>query len=431
MYDGLYTMALRLATTGFALALGVLTARMLGPAGRGIYALPGVYAGLVTSAFGGLSSANSYFLLNRKPSWHFFWIMLAGSALWSIAAAALVVPLSLLSSERWVAVPAILAVPALAALNLAAGYVLGVKKVRLSSGIAALQGFLTLCAVAAALVLVGKLPSAAIGAWIVSINVAGFAVLAYVAVDARRRLNGADRVTFGEYLRFSWHVSLTFVVTLVNYRADLYILALYLPVADLGLYSLAVSGAESLLLPTRTAATVASPHIGSMALREAALVTARCVRNNLLISLALCGILFVVAAPLVRALYGKAFLPLVPPFDILLIGVVALSLGSPVSTYFTLRLGKPQVAMWFSSVSAVVCIGLTLALIGRYGMIGAAIGSAAGYIAGQALGLAYFSRSAALNARVFLIPTVGDLQAYASFASRILRDGRNFLRPAP
>src|SRR5690348_7675566 len=66
MYDGLYTFAVRLLNIGMAAGLTVLTARMLGPSGRGTYALPGVEAALVASAFGGLSSATSYFLLNRN-----------------------------------------------------------------------------------------------------------------------------------------------------------------------------------------------------------------------------------------------------------------------------------------------------------------------------------------------------------------------------
>ncbi len=430
MYDGLYTMAIRIATTLFGFALGVLTARLLGPAGRGVYALPGVEAALVTSAFGGLSSATTYFLLNRRPNARFFWTISACSALWSVLAAALIVPLTLLTPDRWAAVPAMLAVPALAALNLGAGYVLGIKRVQWSSGITAMQSLLTLCAVGIAL-LFSRTPGSAIAAWIISLNIAGAATLAFVFLHARKRLAGTDTVTFAEYARFSWHVSLTYVVTLVNYRADLYIVALYLPTAALGLYSIAISGAESLLLPTRTAATVASPHIGSLDLRSAGLVTARCVRNNLLIALPLCVILFFVAGPLIRILYGRAFMPLVPAFDVLLIGVLALSLGSPVSTYFTLRLGKPQIAFWLSTVSAVICIGVTLALIGRFGMIGAAIGSTAGYVVGQVIGLAYFGRSASLSARTILLPTADDVRSYITFGTRLLQDGRRLLRPAP
>jgi O-antigen/teichoic acid export membrane protein len=396
-----------------------------------VYALPGIEAALVTSAFGGLSSAASYYLLNRRPDRRFFWTVVGCSALWSLGAMLLLIPITFFSADRWSALPALSVVPALAALNAGTGYVLGIKRVRFSSGITTLQTLLTLCFVAAALLLFHKSAGAAIDAWIVSINVAGAATLTFVAIDARKRLTGGDRVGFSEYARFSWSVSLTYVVTLLNYRADLYIVALYLPAAALGLYSLAVSGAESLLLPTRTAATVASPHIGSLELDRAAAITARCVRNNVLISLPLCAVLFFAAGPLVRVLYGGAFVPLVPAFDILLVGVFALSLGSPVSTYFTLRLGRPQVALWLSTLSAAICIGTTIALIGRFGMAGAAVGSSAGYVVGQIFGLRYFCRSASLDARTVLLPTLEDFRTYVSFGARVLEDGRRLLRPAP
>jgi O-antigen/teichoic acid export membrane protein len=110
---------------------------------------------------------------------------------------------------------------------------------------------------------------------------------------------------------------------------------------------------------------------------------------------------------------------------------VALSVGSPVSNYFTLRLGRPQVPMWLGALSAAVCLGTSLALIGRYGMVGAALGSTAGYIVGQCAGLAYFARDASVSFRAMLVPTVTDLRAYAAFAVRVARDGRRLFHATP
>jgi len=430
MYDGLYTFAVRLFNVALAAGLAIVTARTLGPGGRGLYSLPGIEAALVSSIFGGLGSTASYFLLNRNPDRSFLKVALGCAALWIAVAAVALVPLALFSSH-WTLLPALAVLPAMASLNLASGYSLGIRKVRYSSVIVASQNLLTICAVAFAIFLVGANAHIAIAGWIVGTTLAGAIALGYVLLDARARTAGDGHVGFAEFTKFCMKASSVYVVTLLNYRADMYVVALMLSPAALGMYGIAVTVAETLLLPTQAAAFVASPHIATLEPSESALLTSRCVRNNLLIAAAMCALLFVFAQPILGLLYGKAFLPAVPAFDVLLIGVLALSIGSPVSTYFTLRAGRPQIAMWLGSLSAAVCLATSIALIQHYGMVGAAIGSTAGYVAGQFAGLWYFARRAHVSARTMLIPTATDLHAYASFAARIAEDGRRLFQAAP
>jgi O-antigen/teichoic acid export membrane protein len=185
-----------------------------------------------------------------------------------------------------------------------------------------------------------------------------------------------------------------------------------------------------LLVPTQVTALVTSPHIGSLERPAAAALTARCVRNNLLIALAVCGALFAGAYPLVRFLYGPAFLPTVGALQILLLGVFAMSLSSPISSYFTLKLGKPEVALILAGTSAVICIATSLALVPSMSIYGAAIASSAAYITAQCAALWYFSRTTAINVRTVLLPTREDLQLYRRFLARLLSDIRpHFPRP--
>lgn len=430
MYDGLFTFGMRLANVAFSAGVAIVTARLLGPGGRGLYSLPGIEAALVASIFGGLGSATSYFLLNRKPGPRFLFSMYACAALWLVIAAAALVPLTIFHA-RWTLLPALAVLPAMACLNIVTGYTLGIKNVRSSSAFLTLPTFLTMCGVAAALFVFQRTPQAGIAAWLAGMNLAGLIALLYVCSDARKRLSGTERVGVREYTAFCMRVSLVYVVTLLNYRADVYVVAIMLSPAALGMYGIAVTVAETLLLPTQAASFVASPHIASAELLESRLLTARCVRNNLLVAGVVCALLFAFAQPILGLLYGKAFMPAAPAFDILLLGVLALAIGGPVSNYFTLRVGRPEISMWLGGASAVVCLGTSIALIGPYGMVGAAIGSSAGYVVGQLAGLWYFSRSAGVGLRTMLVPTRGDIQVYGSFLARLLRDGRALLRPVP
>lgn len=428
MYDGLYTFVMRILGAGCAAGLGILTARMLGPAGKGFYALPGVEAGLVVSAFSGLGSSLSYFLLNRRASAGILLPAFTTALLFLAAGGAALVPIALLSGEHWTLVPALASLPSAAAVNLAAGYAVGIKRVRYATTVNVAVTALTLALMACGFFLVARSAAVAIVVWIAASTVVGAIAIAAVVLHARR-LSGEERVTTAEFAKFGAKVGLVNLISLLNYRADLYIVALLTTPAVLGMYTVAVSAAESLLVPTQVTALVTSPHIGSLEPKAAAALTARCVRNNVIIALLVCGVLFTIAYPLVRFLYGAPFLPMVGALQILLLGVFAMSLGSPMSSYFTLKLGRPEVPMWLASASAVICIAVSLALVPTMNMYGAAIGSTVAYAAGQTAAIWYFVRTTSVGIREMLVPTREDFALYGQFLARLLQSIRPHYPP--
>ena len=430
LYDGLYTFVMRVVTMAVAIGLGVLTARLLGPAGKGVYAMPNVQAGLVATAFGGLSSATSYFLLNANCGRR-----IVAPALWTalvllVCCAVAVVGLAYAGHALWAAPAAIASLPSSAAVSLVLGYVAGVKRIRYATLVAFATTALTLVFMAAGLVLVARSPQIAIIAWIAGATVVAAVALASMLLHARTLPAGA-KISFSAYFRMTLKVAATSIVTLLNYRADLYIVAAMRPAADLGLYTVAVSAAESLLVPTQIAALVTSPHIASLDRPAAARLTARCVRNNLMLAGIVCAVIMIVAPPLIRVLYGAAFLPLVPALRVLLVGVVALSLGSPISSYYTLKLGKPEVPLVLSGTSAALCIASALILVPHLGIVGAAAASTIAYIGGQGLGIAYFSTRAHVPPSAMFQPTREDVRIYRDFALRVYRDARTLLGRSP
>lgn len=429
LYDGLYTFVMRMLNVVCAAGLGILTARLLGPAGKGIYALPSVEAGLITAGFTGLGSALSYFLLNRRASTQVLRPALAVSTLFVVVGALAIIPIAMLGGQHWTAWPAIVSLPASAAINLVSGFAIGTKRVRYATSISVATTVLTLLLMAAGLFFVSRSPAIAIAVWIVANIVIGLVGFSWMIWHARE-LKGDEAVPVREFLRFSIKVGAVQLISLLNYRADLYIVALLTNAASLGMYTVAVSAAESLLVPTQVAALVTSPHIGSLDRDAAAHLTARCVRNNLLVALVVCGLLFAFARPVVHLLYGSAFLPVVPVLQVILAGVFALSLGSPMSSYFTLKVGRPEVPMWLAGSSAAICIAVSIALVPSMGMMGAAIGSTVAYACGQVAAIWYFSKTAAIGVPEILVPTAADMSVYRGFLTRILADGRALLGPS-
>lgn len=428
LYDGLYTFVMRVVNVVAAMALGVLTARILGIAGKGVYALPMVQAGLVATAFAGLSSSTTYFLLNGFNCRRVVSMALTTGTLFTAAGAIAIVAIALFGHTPWTILPAAASLPSTAIACIVTGYVIGVKRVRYATTLAVATTIATFVMMLAGLFLVGRTPSVAIFVWVAASSAVALVALIATVVHARRFDSGDKPVTLAAYLKLTMKVGAMNLVSLLNYSADLYIVALLGTPVQLGLYTVGVSASESLLVPTQVAALVTSPHIGSLEPEAAGRLAARCVRNNLLIAVCTCAILFLLAPTLVSLLYGPSFLPVVPALRILLIGVIALSLASPIATYFTLKLAKPEVPLVLSGLSALLCIVISVALFPHFGIVGAAVGSSAAYIIGQGVGLVYFSRTNAIPMRDMLVPTIADLTIYLDFLTRAYRDGRRLIQ---
>lgn len=412
--DGLYTFAFRLANMALAAILGVVTARMLGPAGRGIYAIPMVDAGLVSAVFSGLASAMSFYLLRRDAGRYAIGAGFGAAAIGCLLGGSAVFAIAYFSHTLWAALPAVLSLPPVAMLQMLYGYCTGTHRVRFNTTATLLNTILLFALMLGAFTAFGHLPMVAIATWVVAGNAFAAGLATWMIVDSRK-LKGTP-VSAWSFIAYGARTGAVSLVSLLNYRADIYIVALLTTPAQLGMYSVAVAAAETLLTVTQVTAMVSSPHIGSLDERAAAYLAARCVRHNLVLSTLTCAVLALVAPIAVGLLYGAAFLPAVPALRVLLVGVVALSLGSPMSSYFTIRLGRPEVAFVLASGSACVCIGLSLLLVPRIGILGAAYASTAAYIVGQIASVFYFGVVARIKPAYMLVPRLSDLQTYMSVA---------------
>jgi O-antigen/teichoic acid export membrane protein len=417
--DGLYTFTLRIVNMAASAALGILTARVLGPHGRGIYALPMVDTALVSASYSGLSLATSYFMLRRNAGRGVVRVSLLAMILFIVVGAMASVVVAALTHNLWSCVPAMLALPGPAALTVVYGYAVGTHRVRINTSLALVSTVLMALFMVAAFAIAGGTPATSITAWVVSSDVLAVAILIWMFRDSRKL--AYEGVRLREYVTYALRTGAVNVVALLNYRADVYIVAIFGGPTLLGMYTLAVAAAETLLTATQVTSVVTSPLVGSMDQEAAAELTARCVRHNVIVASVCCGALSIAAPFVVHLLYGAAFLPMVPALRVLLLGVFALSLGSPMSTFFTLRLGKPEVSLILASISATICIVVSVLLVPRMGLIGAAIGSTLAYILGQSAAIAYFGMISGISASRMLIPRFRDLVVYGEILIGLTR----------
>jgi O-antigen/teichoic acid export membrane protein len=92
----------------------------------------------------------------------------------------------------------------------------------------------------------------------------------------------------------------------------------------------------------------------------------------IMVVLACCAALL--ASPVIRILFGEAFMPAVPAFQWLLPGIVLLSINTCYMNYFA-SIGMPIVTVVSPGLAAIVTIIVNLKLIPWLGIVGASITS--------------------------------------------------------
>ena len=83
--------------------------------------------------------------------------------------------------------------------------------------------------------------------------------------------------------------------------------------------------------------------------------------------------------------------------------------------------GRPQYALWTTSITVPLTIVLYLVLIPWLGAYGAALGSTISYIASTVLGLVWFKRTTRISLRLALVPTTGEIRDYRDALGNVRR----------
>jgi O-antigen/teichoic acid export membrane protein len=165
----------------------------------------------------------------------------------------------------------------------------------------------------------------------------------------------------------------------LNYRLDMFLVAVFLGPAAVGYYSISVGIAEKIWMLPGAIATVLFPRISAIKDVEANNLTPRVARHTFFITFVLALTLVLLANPLIKIFYGYVFLPSVIPLLILLPGIIALG-GCKILTGDLAGRGKPQFGAYAAFVSLAVNIPLNLCLIPKWGISGAAFASSVAYI---------------------------------------------------
>jgi O-antigen/teichoic acid export membrane protein len=422
----LMTLSARVALLALALVSSIVLARVLGPEGRGLFALVLLLPELARS-FGllGFEHANAVYAgLEPKGRRALVWQSVVNAATsGGILALVCIVLLvfrvgwlqNFVRGPLWLYVLPLVLVPIALVAEYWHAILRGMNRIALLSVIEVGTKVASLLVL---VLFIGWLDLDVAGAvWTHAVtNVATVALMVFLL----RNLGIGGKPSFDPALwkrtaRFAIPAHGGTVAAYLNYRIDEFFIAALLPPRELGFYAIAVALVERLWTLPSAITTALLPHITNSRNHDPSLPAAMARQVIIWIGGA-CLVLFASADVLIRLLYSSAFVEAVAPLRWLLPGIFALSVGKVLVTELLAR-EKPLYTVWASGAAALVNIVANIFLVPRMGISGAALASSLSYsLLSLVLTWCYLRETGVLWRQ--LIPGRSDVSVYASLWHR-------------
>ncbi len=389
------TFATRVVLIGIGLITSVMVARILGPEGRGLYAVA-TAIGAIGVQFGnlGLHASNTYYVArDRKllPALVSNTLLVSfgfgglGSALaWLVfflwPSLAPVHGLILLLSLVWI--PFSLAYMLLQNLLLGIYEVKAYNKIELTTKLLGVT--LIALAISVSSVTIETVFSATLIAMIISFN--------WTLLQLKRyfiKLPWPSWQLFKENMRYGLKAYLVAFFSFLVLRVDLLMVQYLLGSEQAGFYSIAVNMTDMVTMLPVVVGTLLFARLSALSsnhekwqfTKKLSLVVA-------LLMVFLTTFAAFLAEPTVRLLFGEAFLPAVPAFLWLMPGIVVLCINIIYMNYFAAT-GMPLITLYSTAISTMLNLALNAQLIPLFGIIGASISSNISYSCMIVVSLSY------------------------------------------
>ncbi len=400
-------------------ASGVIVARILGPTGKGTYALIAIFPGLILSFIHlGVAQSVIYHIKKEKATLAKQRInaLLVACFVSSLSIVALIFLKDQLFSSFLKDVPSkyfpilLFLVPVAVIEAYSAAFLRAEEKFKLYNGILFLVNVLTFFGVVIVL-LVYDLGLSGMVALLCARSILG-AVLNLRFTYWRTSISfRPDFALLKKNIAFGFKSYMQTLTGFLHYKIDVFMLAALLSASDVGYYSIAVGLASLIFFIPESIGLVLLPKLAGLGEREANAFTTQVCRNTLFVTaIPALGIL-IFGRLGIRLLYGTEYLPACKALYLLLPGVMAMSLYKIIGRNFTSR-NKQEVTIFAGLVGLVINIGLNIYLIPRSGIAGAALATTVSYSITSIILLAAFVRDTRCKVRDALMVNHSDIAAW-------------------
>ncbi len=424
----------KVISTIIIFSVGVLTARILSPDGRGEYALFFTIVGLGSNLSNpGISQANTYFLNKEKilPSilvGNSIFAILVASTLWGVLLLialkiGLIELIGLRPDAFWVLLLWIATIVTFSEISFS-GLVYGHHLYQFQSKSIVIQATLILVSTLLILPIAVDVTGAL---WLRTLALTLFSVWYVYSFWMRVKpfeLSFSFRC-LQKQIGFGLKNWLQNLVGIINYRGYFLILGIFSSPEQIGYFSVALLLIEAVRFVPDTVGTILLPHLVKTkdSGRAKELVATTC-RVSLFITFLVSLILFLITEPLVVFIFGLEYYEAIKVLQILLLGAMFGTIYQVMTRYFTsIALQKFSI---FSAISALfVAVLSSSLLVPIFEASGAATAFCLSTVTSSILILIFFSRTSGLSVYKILFVSKGDIQlAYEFFKSFYFKLGK-------
>jgi len=377
------TFVTRILSLLIGIGTSVIIARVLGPEGQGIYSLA-ILLPLIILTFTNLGIGRSTIYHIGKDTNAFkdlVGAILGSSFVISIASMFIGLIIVLFFSNSILpGVPQIFLLLALLLIPFQlfssqslSGILLGIQKIKEYNLVAIIQSLFMLALAAFFLIGLNWGIAGAITANLLSLLFATLLAFFWVSrsLENRHFSFQINKNILRSLLSFGYKAHLSNVFAFLHLRIDQVMLNFFLNPMTVGFYVISVNIVEKLWLLSQAVSTVLYPKVASMKDEEQRKrLTPLVARNTLLITMLGAFVVFLLAKWLILLLYSEKYLPSVEPLQVLLIGIVAISIERIIANDIDAR-GKPMINTYITLVALIANITLNVIFIPKYGVIGA------------------------------------------------------------
>lgn len=379
------TFVTRILLIGIGLITSVIVARILGPEGRGLYAVA-VTIGAMGVQFGnlGLHASNTYYVAQR-PS--LLGLLMGNALVASFGAGGLgsIVLLGILCTwPHLVQIEGTLLLLALSSIPFGLAYLLflnlliGVQDIRSFNRVEAGNRILTLALVVSVVFIdvknVEMLFSSNLAALLLS--------LMWCFRQLKCRYSSALSISFSlfkTHIQYGFKAYVAALFAFIVLRVDLLIIQYMLGAEQAGYYSIAVSLADLIYLLPVVIGTLLFPKLSSMHHNsERWIYTRKVIWGIGGVMIFLCFLAAVFSKTIICLLYGSDFLPAVPALMWLTPGIVLLSMNTIFMNFFA-STGMPWITVLSPALASLINIGLNIKFLPVFGIVGASLASDIAY----------------------------------------------------
>jgi O-antigen/teichoic acid export membrane protein len=402
-------------------ALVIVTGRLMGPAGRGLYALASLTMSLLLLPLGAVWVGNAVEMARRRvPLRELLGGSLAIATVGGVATGLVALAVAALFGDRWwvVALPAAVT-PFVLLLKYEEGFYTGLGHVRAVNLVRLARAVVPLVFIAPPLI-AGASPRTAIAIWTVS-----FVAIAAIVLVPLRSLVGSpqlprDRGLYRRVVTYGGKISALNAVDTVNDRVGLLALAAFAGEAAVGVFSIAIAAAQVLVVAPQALALSAFRRIGVSSPEPSAALTGRAVRHSILLT----SVGSVVAIPVVLLgvpwAIGDEYDEVPLLFVLLIPQALFYATLTSLYTYFQVQAKKPGTLLIVGGSALAANVALSIAFAPLWGARGVAIAASCAGAIGGTVALRAFQHESGTRVRE-LIPGRRELEDYRALARSWLR----------